>query len=162
LKFPKIEVAYTIAFNNTGLEWTDIQDSICDLIEKKYSILHMIGDKYFEKLDVGANYIVIKNTPCNLYFRVHDLQVEVVAVKTEFQDKDNRKWNTMPPVSSRRELYLVTINRKSDNCTWVQDMIWDGYSEKWLWRDDPEDCYVSEDNFTIRAWQMMPEPMTEN
>lgn len=156
MKFPKIEVAYTIIFNNTGLDWTDIQTAACTLIERKYCVLHCIGDKWHEELGVGSNYVVIKDVPCELYFRVSNMQIDIVAIKSVFKDIENRKWICGNPNSSKRELFLVTVNRKSDNHKWVQDMIWDGCAEKWLWYDDPKDKLVDESGFEIMAWQPMP------
>ena len=54
MKFPKIEVGYNIVFNNTGFEWTDIQSAICEIVEKKYNVLHCITKNYNEKNNIGA------------------------------------------------------------------------------------------------------------
>ena len=161
MRFPKIEVAYTIIFDNTGLDLTDIQEKACQIIERKYCGLHCVGSKFYEENDADATYVVIKEVPCKLYFKVSEMQIEVVAVKTEFIDAENRKWNRGNPTSSQRELYCVTVNRHEDNHTWVQHMIWDNFSEKWLWRDDPDNNVVDTTKFTIKAWQPLPEPVVE-
>ena len=31
MKFPRIEVGYNIVFNNTGFDWTYIQDALCEI-----------------------------------------------------------------------------------------------------------------------------------
>ena len=31
MKFPRIEVGYNIVFNNTGFNWTEIQDALCEI-----------------------------------------------------------------------------------------------------------------------------------
>ena len=50
MKFPRIEVGYNIVFNNTGFDWTDIQDALCEIVEKKYRVLHSITTKYHEEI----------------------------------------------------------------------------------------------------------------
>lgn len=47
MKFPRIEVGYNIVFNNTGFDWVDIQDAVCEIVEKKYHILHCVGKKLY-------------------------------------------------------------------------------------------------------------------
>lgn len=154
MKFPKVEVSYSILFNNTGLDWTDIQDAICHTVEQKYSVLHCIGSEFSEKSDVGAHYVKIKDVPCQLYFRVRDLNIEVIAIKS--LPIDNDKWICDNPKDNIKELFLATVNRKSDDHTWVQNMIWDGYTKKWLWSDDPCDEIMDKSRFSILAWQELP------
>ncbi len=38
MKFPRIEVGYNIVFNNTGFDWTDIQDALCTIASLKLNI----------------------------------------------------------------------------------------------------------------------------
>ena len=71
MKFPKIEVGYNIAFNNTGFDWTDIQDALCEIVEKKYRVLHSITTKYHEENNIGAVRYEIKGVWCLLYFKVN-------------------------------------------------------------------------------------------
>ncbi len=88
MKFPKIEVAYNIIFNNTGFDWTDIQDAICDIVEKKYSVLHCISTKYHENNDAGGVRYNIKGVWCLLYFKVNTekLAIDVICIKEDNQD----------------------------------------------------------------------------
>lgn len=87
MKFPKIEVGYNIVFNNTGFDWTDIQDALCEIVEKKYGCLHAITTKYHEENGIGAVPFYIKGVKCLFYFRVNveKLAIEVVAIR-----EDNR------------------------------------------------------------------------
>lgn len=160
MKFPKTEVAYKIVFNNTGLDWTDIQEATCNIIESKYRTLHCIGDSFHEEFDVGENYLAIKNIPCLLYFRVKDLHIEVIAIKTENKDR-NAKWilssDSLPQVDTR-DLFQVTIIREIDNHKWVQYLIFEGYTEKWFWSKHDDDKVVDEKRFMVVAWQPLPEP----
>lgn len=92
MKFPKIEVGYNIVFNNTGFEWTDIQSAICEIVEKKYNVLHCITKNYNEKNNVGAVKHEIKGIQCLLYFKVNteSLVIDVVAIK---EDNRNSKYS---------------------------------------------------------------------
>lgn len=87
MKFPRIEVGYNIVFNNTGFDWADIQDALCEIIEKKYRVLHCITTKYHEKNNIGAERYEIKGVWCLLYFKVNtdNLNIDVIAIK-----EDNR------------------------------------------------------------------------
>lgn len=87
MRFPRIEVAYNIAFNNTGFDWTDIQDAVCEIVGKKYGTLHCITTKYHEENNIGAVPYVIRGIKCLLYFRVNteNLGIDVVAIR-----EDNR------------------------------------------------------------------------
>ena len=88
MKFPKIEVGYNIVFNNTGFEWTDIQSAICEIVEKKYGVLHCITKNYNEKNNVGAVRYKIKGIQCMLYFKVNteSLVIDVIAIKEDNRD----------------------------------------------------------------------------
>lgn len=88
MKFPRIEAAYNIVFNNTGFGWAEIQNAVCEIIEKKYRVLHQIGKKYHEELGVPS--YEIKGVRCLLYFKVNldTLCIDVVAIK-----EDNRHIN---------------------------------------------------------------------
>lgn len=87
MKFPRIEVSYNIVFNNTGFDWTVIQDAVCEIVEKKYRTLHCITAKYHEENNIGAVRYEIKGVWCLLYFKVNieQLAIDVVAIK-----EDNR------------------------------------------------------------------------
>lgn len=87
MKFPRIEVGYNIAFNNTGLDWVDIQEAVCNIVERKYRVLHCVGKEYFEKGNIGATRYAIKGVQCLLYFKVNpeSLCIDVVVIK-----EDNR------------------------------------------------------------------------
>ena len=87
MKFPRIEVGYNIVFNNTGFDWTDIQNAVCEIVEKKYRVLHCISAKYYEKDNIGAVRYEIKGVWCLLYFKVNteNLCIDVIAIK-----EDNR------------------------------------------------------------------------
>ena len=87
MKFPRIEVGYNIAFNNTGFDWIDIQEAVCTIVERKYRVLHSITTKYHEENNAGAVRYEIKGVWCLLYFKVNtnNLQIDVVAIK-----EDNR------------------------------------------------------------------------
>ena len=87
MKFPRIEVGYNIVFNNTGFDWTYIQDALCEIVEKKYGVLHCVGKKYNEENGIGAVRYEIKGVWCLLYFKVNteNLSIDVVAIK-----EDNR------------------------------------------------------------------------
>lgn len=87
MKFPRIEVSYNIVFNNTGFDWTDIQDAVCEIVEKKYCTLRGITTKYHEENGIGAVPYMIKGVKCLLYFRVNteNLGIDVVAIR-----EDNR------------------------------------------------------------------------
>jgi hypothetical protein len=80
-------VGYNIVFNNTGFDWTVIQDALCEIVEKKYRSLHCIGKKYFEENNIGAVRYEIKGVWCLLYFKVNtdNLSIDVIAIK-----EDNR------------------------------------------------------------------------
>jgi hypothetical protein len=87
MKFPRIEVGYNIVFNNTGFDWVDIQEAVCNIVEKKYRVLHCVGKKYLENSDISAIRYEIKGVWCLLYFKVNieNLCIDVVAIK-----EDNR------------------------------------------------------------------------
>lgn len=87
MKFPKIEVGYNIVFNNTGFHWTDIQDAVCEIVEKKYRVLHCIPSKYHEENNISAVRYEIKGVWCLLYFKVNteNLSIDVIVIK-----EDNR------------------------------------------------------------------------
>ena len=87
MKFPKIAVSYNIVFNNTGFDWTDIQDAVCEIIEKKYGTLHLISTKYHENNNIGAIKYVINNISCLFYFKVNteNLGIDVIVIR-----EDNR------------------------------------------------------------------------
>lgn len=88
MKFPRIEVGYNIVFNNTGFDWTDIQDAVCTIVEKKYRVLHNITTKYHEESNIGAVRYEIKDVWCLLYFKVNtdSLSIDVVAIKEDNRD----------------------------------------------------------------------------
>ena len=87
MKFPKIEVGYNIVFNNTGFDWTDIQTALCEIVEKRYRVLHTITKEYHEKNNIGATRYEIKGVWCLFYFKVNaeKLHIDVIAIK-----EDNR------------------------------------------------------------------------
>ena len=87
MRFPRIEVGYNIVFNNTGFDWTDIQDALCEIVEKRYRVLHSITTKYHEVNNIGAVRYEIKGVWCLFYFKVNteNLAIDVVAIK-----EDNR------------------------------------------------------------------------
>ena len=87
MKFPRIEVGYNIVFNNTGFEWADIQDALCEIVEKKYCVLHCVGKSYHEENGIGAVRYEIKGVWCLFYFKVNtdNLSIDVIAIK-----EDNR------------------------------------------------------------------------
>ena len=87
MKFPRIEVSYNIVFNNTSFDWTDIQDAICSIVEKRYHVLSSITTKYHEENNIGAVRYEIKGVWCLLYFKVNtdNLSIDVIAIK-----EDNR------------------------------------------------------------------------
>lgn len=87
MKFPRIEVGYNIVFNNTGFAWTDIQNALCEIVEKRYRVLHCIGKEYHEANDIGATRYEIKGVWCLFYFKVNtdNLSIDVIAIK-----EDNR------------------------------------------------------------------------
>lgn len=85
MKFPRIEVGYNIVFNNTGFNWTDIQDALCEIVEKKYRVLHCITTKYNEENNIGAKRYKIKGVWCLFYFKVNTdkLSIDVIAIKED-------------------------------------------------------------------------------
>ena len=87
MKFPKIAVSYNIVFNNTGFDWINIQDAICEIVEKKYPALHCITTKYYEENNIGATKYIINDVPCLFYFKVNteNLRIDVIAIR-----EDNR------------------------------------------------------------------------
>ena len=87
MKFPRIEVAYNIVFNNTGFDWTDIQEAVCTIVEGKYRVLHCVGKEYHEKNNIGVTKYEIKGVWCLFYFKVNtdNLSIDVIAIK-----EDNR------------------------------------------------------------------------
>lgn len=87
MKFPRIEVAYNIVFNNTGFDWTDIQDAVCEIVEHKYHVLHCVGKSYSEVNNIGAERYEIKGVWCLFFFKVNtdNLNIDVIAIK-----EDNR------------------------------------------------------------------------
>lgn len=88
MKFPRIEVGYNIVFNNTGFDWVDIQEAVCNIVEKKYRVLHCVGKKYLENNDIGATRYEIKGVWCLFYFKVNteNLCIDVVAIKENNRD----------------------------------------------------------------------------
>lgn len=88
MKFPRIEVAYNIVFNNTGFDWTEIQDAICEIVEKKYRVLHQVGKEYYELRNIGATRYEIKGVWCLFYFKVNpeSLCIDVIAIKEDNRD----------------------------------------------------------------------------
>lgn len=92
MKFPKIEVAYNIVFNNTGFKWDDIQEALCKIVEKEYRVLHCIGKSYYEEDNIGAERYNIKGVWCLFYFKVNtdNLNIDVIAIK---EDNRNIKEN---------------------------------------------------------------------
>lgn len=80
MKTAKININYQIVFNNTGLEWTDLQNAIIEGIEE-YGALHCIGRKYNEL--VTGKYVIIKDIHCLLYFKVNieNLEIDVTIVE---------------------------------------------------------------------------------
>jgi len=101
MKFPRIEVAYNIVFNNTGLDWTDIQDAACEIVVKRYGVLHCISTKYHETDNIGAVRYEIKGVWCLFYFRVNteNLAIDVIAIKEDNRsvkddsDDDDLDWS---------------------------------------------------------------------
>ena len=101
MKFPRMEVAYNIVFNNTGFDWTDIQDAVCEIVEKKYLVLHCISAKYHEQNNIGATRYEIKGVWCLFYFRVNteNLAIDVIAIKEDNRsvkddsDDDDLDWS---------------------------------------------------------------------
>ena len=96
MKFPRVEVGYNIVFNNTGFDWTDVQDAVCTIIEKKYHVLHNITTKYHEENNIGAVRYEIKGVWYLLYFKVNtdSLSIDVVAIKEDNQaitDDDEKR-----------------------------------------------------------------------
>ena len=87
MMFPRIDVGYNIVVNNTGFDWTEIQDALCEIVEKKYRVLHSITTKYNEENNIGAKRYEIKGVWCLLYFKVNtdNLSIDVIAIK-----EDNR------------------------------------------------------------------------
>ena len=87
MRFPRVEVSYNIVFNNTGFDWTDIQDALLEIVEKRYGALHCITTKYHEENNIGAVPYVIKGVKCLLYLKVNTeaLAIDVVAIR-----EDNR------------------------------------------------------------------------
>lgn len=87
MQFPKIEVGYKIVFNNTGFDWVDIQKAVCEIVEKKYRVLHCITTEYHEQNNIGAEKYEIKGVWCLFYFKVNTdtLNIDVIAIK-----EDNR------------------------------------------------------------------------
>lgn len=88
MKFPRIEVGYNVVFNNTGFDtYTDIQNAICEIVEKEYQALHCITTKYHEQNNIGATRYKIKGVLCLFYFKVNveTLNIDVIAIK-----EDNR------------------------------------------------------------------------
>lgn len=87
MRFPRIEIRYNIVFNNTGFNWTDIHDALCEIIEKEYRILHCITTKYHEENNIGAVRCEIKGVGCLLYLKVNtdNLDIDVIVIK-----EDNR------------------------------------------------------------------------
>ena len=97
MKFPRIEVGYNIVFNNTGFDWTDIQDAVCTIVEKKYRVLHNISTKYHEENNIGAVRYKIKAVWCLLYFKVNteNLSIDVIAVREDnrtITDNEEKGW----------------------------------------------------------------------
>lgn len=90
MKFPKMFVSYNIVFNNTGFDWTDIQSALCEIVEKRYRVLHCIGKSYHEEHGIGATRYEIKGVWCLFYFKVNtdNLCIDVIAIK-----EDNRSQN---------------------------------------------------------------------
>lgn len=87
MKFSRIEVGYNIVFNNTGFNWTEIQDALCEIVEKEYRTLRCITTKYHEENNIGASRCEIKGVWCLLYLKVNtdNLSIDVIAIK-----EDNR------------------------------------------------------------------------
>lgn len=90
MKFPKIEVAYNIVFNNTGFDWTEIQYAVCNIVEKRYCVLHNVGKSYHETSKVGATRYEIKGVWCLFYFKVNpiDLVIDVIAIKEDSRGEE--------------------------------------------------------------------------
>ena len=88
MKFPRVEIAYNIVFNNTGFDWTDIQDAVVTIVERKYQVLHCITTKYHEEHAIGEVRYEIKGVWCLFYFKVNTetLSIDVVVIK-----EDNRR-----------------------------------------------------------------------
>jgi len=86
MKDPKVNLCWNLVFNNTGLKWSDLQNEICNIVEKDYVALHCISDKFYEELDVGCKYKRINDIECLLYFRVKDLSLEVIAIRTNYDE----------------------------------------------------------------------------
>lgn len=97
MKFPRIEVGYKIVFNNTGFNWIDIQDALCEIVEGKYRVLHNITTRYHEENNIGAVRYEIKGVWCLLYFKVNteNLSIDVIAIKEDNRvvtdDEDDEK-----------------------------------------------------------------------
>lgn len=91
MKYPKIEVAYNIVFNNTGFDWVNIQDAICEIVEKKYNVLHCITTKYNERNNIGGVRYEIQGVCCLFYFSVNTetLNIDVIAIKEDNRPIEN-------------------------------------------------------------------------
>ena len=87
MRFPRIEIRYNIVFNNTGFNWTEIQDALCEIVEKEYRILNCITTKYHEENNIGAARYEINGVWCLLYLKVNtdNLNIDVIVIK-----EDNR------------------------------------------------------------------------
>ena len=87
MRFPRIEVSYDIVFNNTGFDWVDVQEAVCEIVEKRYGVLHCITTKYHEENNIGAIPHMIEGVKCLFYFKVNteNLAIDVVAIR-----EDNR------------------------------------------------------------------------
>jgi hypothetical protein len=87
--FPKVEVAWHVVFNNTGLDNMKLQKAMIDLAEKEYGVLHCITKDYYE--NQRDNYYEVEDVSFLLYVKVNtdDLTLDYVAVKTEKREVNN-------------------------------------------------------------------------
>jgi len=87
--FPKIEVAWSLVFNDTGLdEMKDLQERFVALIER-FGVIHQLPINLRKLGELTGPYArseeIIRGVPCRLYvkFNKEEMHVDCFAIKAE-------------------------------------------------------------------------------
>lgn len=87
---PKIQTHYNIMFNNTGVDWVQLQPIIVEYLERQ--VLHCITTRFHEDLETPTQ-CTSEDVKIKIYYRVNieTLSIDVVAVKAEDESSTTPK-----------------------------------------------------------------------
>ena len=81
-----VDIGFDIVFNNTELEGKDLQFGVKAVVEKGYKCLSQIGEKYYDKYEVGMKVVkFIKDDNeilVEVYMKLSGVKLEVIFLKS--------------------------------------------------------------------------------